>query len=264
MLHPIWTLTILMKIKIILFLILSIFAGEAFSQSIVITPKTVVHKRTGKVAGDWKRTFDARYPTVGPGVPAATRRQILSNLDYWRAFSWSGNKFSLRDELRDGGWVDNLDYEVKYNANNILDVWLTMEGSGAYPDSSTKYIVLDSRSGKKLKLADLFRKDRFTQLRNSIRQIMRNDESRLESDEKDELRSERENGNYSEFHPTPEKLQLKDLDGFSISKNGVTFLYDYGYAHVVQALEPPGNFFLSYKELKPFIRRDGLLGRFVN
>ena len=35
------------------------------------------------------------------------------------------------------------------------------------------------------------------------------------------------------------------------------------YAHVAQALEPPGEFFSSYRELKPFIRTDGLLARFI-
>jgi len=40
-------------------------------------------------------------------------------------------------------------------------------------------------------------------------------------------------------------------------------MYGYNFAHVEQALEPSGEFFLSYQELKPFVRTDGLLARFV-
>ncbi len=56
---------------------------------------------------------------------------------------------------------------------------------------------------------------------------------------------------------------MKNLDGFSISSEGVTFIYDYGYPHVIKAIEPYGEFLLKWQELKPFIRPDGLLARFV-
>jgi hypothetical protein len=43
----------------------------------------------------------------------------------------------------------------------------------------------------------------------------------------------------------------------------VTFLYDAGFPHAIQALEPNGNYFFSYAELRPFIKKDGLLGTFI-
>ncbi len=60
-----------------------------------------------------------------------------------------------------------------------------------------------------------------------------------------------------------ENIQLKDLAGFSIGDNGVTFYYDYKYPHVIEALEPFDALVLTYRDLKPFIRRDGLLASFV-
>ena len=50
---------------------------------------------------------------------------------------------------------------------------------------------------------------------------------------------------------------------FPISDEGVTFYYDYGFPHVIQALAPDGQYFFKWAELKPFIKPDGLLARFV-
>ena len=54
-----------------------------------------------------------------------------------------------------------------------------------------------------------------------------------------------------------------DFKEFSVNDKGVTFYYDYGFPHVLEALQPSGEFMLDWRTLKPFIRRDGLLGRFV-
>ncbi len=59
------------------------------------------------------------------------------------------------------------------------------------------------------------------------------------------------------------KFELKDLDNFSVSKTGITFLYDAGFPHVIKALEPKGHYFFSYEELKPYIESHGPLGQFV-
>ena len=55
-----------------------------------------------------------------------------------------------------------------------------------------------------------------------------------------------------------------DLEGFSVGDDGVTFTFDYGFPHVVKALEPDGKYFMTWNELRPFIKRGGLLGRFVS
>ncbi|HEX9960539.1 MAG TPA: hypothetical protein VGB00_06385 [Pyrinomonadaceae bacterium] len=61
------------------------------------------------------------------------------------------------------------------------------------------------------------------------------------------------------------KIKLLPLypDNFEVSDKGITFVYTYDYAQIAGNYKPPGRFFLSYAQLKPFVRRDGLLGRFV-
>lgn len=246
------------SLLLILFVTALSYSTAAQSDRLLIVPKKTVYKRTGREVPDWKRTFEVRTPIIKTKLAPVTRKQIERNLDYWRLFD-----MSLRDNLQGDHWLSSCDYSIKYNRHHILDIWLTIEGTGAYPDAATKYIVLDIRNGKKLGLSDVFAQTKLSGLLNKIRLKMRESEAALDKELKEVLDIHRENEIQREFHPDPSALELKNLDGFSIGDKGVTFIYDYGYAHVSEALEPPGEFFLTYAELKPFIRRDGLLARFV-
>jgi hypothetical protein len=59
------------------------------------------------------------------------------------------------------------------------------------------------------------------------------------------------------------KLTLADLDDFSVSYKGMTFLYDAAFPHVIRALQPDGRYFFTYPELEFCIRMGGPLGSFV-
>jgi hypothetical protein len=54
-----------------------------------------------------------------------------------------------------------------------------------------------------------------------------------------------------------------DLKEFSVNADGVTFYYDYGFPHVIEALQPAGEFKFTWSQLKPFVKPGGLLARFV-
>jgi len=167
------------------------------AQPVRITTKTVKYTRTGRDIPDFKQTFEVRYPII-TGLPPAIKREIERQLNYWRVF-----KMSQRESLREETWLESFDYETKYNDNNLLAIWLTAEGSGAYPDSSRKYIVLDTRTGKRLTLRDLFTATKLTSLRNAIRQKMRASEAGLDADEGPELKTHRQDEIYNKYHPVP-------------------------------------------------------------
>jgi hypothetical protein len=82
------------------------------------------------------------------------------------------------------------------------------------------------------------------------------DLSESKSDPED-IRISREAGEVQEF-------KIENLDDCSVGARGITFLYDAGYPHAIQAFEPEGRYFFSYAELKPYIKRDGILGQFVD
>ncbi len=229
------------------------------AQSVTVRPRKVVYKRTAKRVPDFKRTFDVRYPVFSGKLKPAVLQKLRSGTDYWKIF-----RISLANNLRDDHWLSSLDYGVAYNRNNILSIALTMEGVGAYPDGSTKHLVFDLRTGNRVSHADVFTAARSADLLSKIRSVMKQkeDEATKESEDVREALTHYRTSE-DEFYPHIEKIHLKDLDGFSIGDNGVTFYYDYKYAHVVKALEPFDRFVLSYKDLKPFIRTDGLLESFV-
>ena len=56
------------------------------------------------------------------------------------------------------------------------------------------------------------------------------------------------------------KFDVNNLDEFSVNDQGVTFLYDAGFPHAIRALQPDGENFFSYAELRPYIKRNGPLG----
>ncbi|MDQ5843724.1 MAG: hypothetical protein M3539_00320, partial [Acidobacteriota bacterium] len=62
----------------------------------------------------------------------------------------------------------------------------------------------------------------------------------------------------------PLRYTIENLNEFSVGAQGITFLYDAGYPHAIQAFEPNGKYFFRYAELKSFIKPDGLLGQFID
>ena len=240
-------------------IILLISGSFATGQSVVVKSKKVVYKRTGKSVPDHQRTFEVDYPTFSGKLTPAALSSLRRQTDYWRVFD-----MKLADNLRREHWLSNFGYVVRYNKHNILDILLIAEGVAAYPDSAIRYFVFDTRTGRKLTVADLFTVAKMPQLLTKIREVMKRNEAAAigeNAETRETLEYYREA--FPELHPTPERFTFKHLDGFSISDTGVTFIYDYDFAHVAEALEPSNEFFLSYAELKPFIRMDGLLARFV-
>lgn len=239
--------------------ILLVSGSFAAGQSVVVKSKKVVYKRTGKSVPDHQRTFEIDYPVFSGKLTPAALRSLRTQTDYWRVFN-----MTLAGNLRREHWLSNFNYVVRYNKHNILDILLIAEGVAAYPDSAIRYFVFDTRTGRKLSIADLFAAAKMPQLLEKIREVMRRNEAEAfkeNAETRETLEYYREA--YPKLHPKPDEFAFKDLDGFSISDTGVTFIYDYDFAHVVEALEPSNEFALSYAELKPFIRMDGLLARFV-
>jgi len=243
----------------VLVLLITTAVSGAVGQSVIVKSRKVVYKRTAKNVPKWKRTFEVEYPVFSGKLSPAVLQSLRSGTDYWRVFD-----MSLAANLKTEAWLSSAGYDVKYNNHNLLDILLFIEGVGAYPDGSSRHLIFDLRTGKKLTYADLFTSSRLRSLVSKIRDVMKRGEIEAikENEEtRDRLAYYREA--YPGIHKFPDELQLKDLAGFSISDTGVTFIYRYGFAHVEQALEPSGEFFLPYAELRPFIRTDGLLARFV-
>ncbi len=134
-----------------------------------------------------------------------------------------------------------------------------MEGSGAYPDGSVKHIVADLRTGRRVFVNDVFAdvpgllvKIDKAQKAEVAREVASVRKENGAEDAAELKRMIKENG-YS----------ASKFDEFSVSDAGVVFYYDYGFPHAVQALEPPGTYSFSWRSLRGHVKREGLLGRFI-
>ena len=238
---------ILLATSVALFLAVSVFAQ---SGSVKIVPNKTTYKRTGKNLANYKKTFEVTYPKISRIKSASAKRNLLRTLDYWKNFDTT-----LDENLGNYYWLDSFSYHVNYNKNSVLDIQLIMEGSGAYPDQSVKNFVIDLRNGRRVQIGDVFAD--IGKLLVKIDKAQKNEIIKAMAEAKREGRNI--NGLIKRGDYTKNKLEE-----FSISDTGVTFLYDYGFPHAVQALEPDGKYFFSWAEMKSFIRRGGLLDKFIN
>ena len=242
-----------MKVKTLFLclLFISLFSIPAFSQSVVITPKKVTYKRP-KPESEYKKTFEITYPKVKAATPALSKK-IEDTISYQK-----NNNLNLKDELNEYQWLETAGYEVNYNKNGLLDIVLTTEGSAAYPSIFNKEIVVDLKSGNRLTAQNVFVK--LPALAAAVGKMQLAEIKKAQADyKKDPESADFDGGEYF----MSAKFTAKNLDEFKISDKGVTFTYDYGFPHVVLALQPDGEYFFSWAQVKPYIKADGLLARFV-
>lgn len=224
----------------------------------IVTPRRVVIVRRGTLVRDFpeKKTATVTYPIISGLRDPRVLHRVQSILQVKNAFD------SSLTEYRQDSWLEEFTFKVNYNKNYILDITLTQSGSGAYPDTHTKHIAINLKNGSVIKASDVFVDERREslaalvnrKLQSELKQILKENSGSMSDAEDTRIVKEAE-----------EVLEFKseNLDDFSVGAKGLTFLYDAGYPHVIQAFEPNGRYFFSYSELKPYIKRDGLLGQFV-
>lgn len=238
------------------FLLLTV--GVFAQSSISIKPKKVVYTRSG--AEPEKRHFDIRYPIVTGLLSPTVKRKLENTISYWRVF-----ETSLKESMEET-YLSSLDYQVNYNKNGVLDISLIQEGVGAYPSTQTVNLLINLKTGRQVEFKDVFKSGQIDNLAKMV-------DRRLEAEKrkiKQQIDRDVSAGNEAEtdktsFKEDVENLKFttKDFNEFSVSDKGVTILYDAGFPHVILALQPEGRYFFTYSELKPFIRSDGLLGKFI-
>jgi hypothetical protein len=234
-------------------LFLAGLAAQEVAAKARITPQKRVYRRKIKDVDQFKKTFTVISPKF-TGLSAAARQKADKLLDYERVF-----EINLVAEINQTSWLEELSYEVNYNKYGILAITLTISGSGAYPDSSSKIFVVNLATGNQVKAPDVFQAAKLPELLKAVRNVEQAELKKHIKSLGEELPQEQYDAGLVEG----KRVQLSDLDHFRLNDKGVTFVYDYGFPHAIEALQPDGLFFLSWAKLRPYIKREGLLGRFI-
>lgn len=228
-----------------------LFAIGISAQSVVITPKKSVYKRP-KPSSEYKKTFTVTYPKVKAATPALSKK-IETTISYAKLLD-----LNVQEEISEVQWLEEADFEVNYNARGILVITLWIEGSGAYPDGTSKTVAVNLRTGNLIQPADAF-----TDLKGLVARIRQKQKTEIEASIR-ELKADPEEKDTDPAELFGEKeFKLTDLKEFAIDAKGVTFIYDYGFPHVIQALEPEGRYTYSWAEIAKFVKPQGPFGKFI-
>jgi hypothetical protein len=221
------------------------------AQSVKISSKKITYTRP-KAKSEFKKTFTVNYPKV-KGISPSLAKKIEDSISYKKVLS-----FDLDDEINESDWLEEANFEVSYNQNYILCVYLSMEGSAAHPNYFGKSATVDLTTGKRIFVNDVFiNQDKL------VKKIIE-----LQQDEiKDSIADIKSQPDYSNENTDElfkyakfEKIHLED---FTIREDGVIFHYDYGFPYILRAIEPTGTYQLSWKELKPYIKKGSKFAQFV-
>lgn len=259
-----------MRFLTLLFLSLLIFSGSATQpaaavvtpareDSVVIEKRQVVILRRGKFVRDFpsRRRAIINYPLIKSGANAGVLRKVRSLLQIKNIFDTS------LAEYRVSTWLDEFDYEINYNKNFILDITFRQEGMAAYPDGQTKHFAISLKTGEVIKAQDVFKSEALKTLTEMVDRKLQEEIKSIikENAESPDTNAEERDGVREQLERL--KFETSNLDDFSISDKGVTFFFDAGFPHVIQALEPVGEYLFTHAELRPYFKPNGQLGHFV-
>jgi hypothetical protein len=237
------------------------------AQSVRIVPEEARFYRPQPL-DEYKKSFLLTRPKVS-GVPEAIARKIEEGISYEKV-----TKLDLKEEL-ESSWLTDGSFEVGFNERGILSISLLVCGSGAYPDCSANFVVVDIPTGDVITPEVGFDNLRAlsASLRKSIiREIKKYIPTKTENKNEDSDWSwaiERLSANLERLNQQGSEDRYSNLNeddilsGFSVAKEGVTFRYDYGFARAIRTLQPPGEFLYKWNELRPFIKKGGPFSRFL-
>lgn len=227
--------------------------------SALVQRRQVIIVRRGALARQFpeRRRAVVNYPFVSGIADRKVLAKVRALLDIKNVFGTSLAQY------REDAWLTELDYKVNYNRNDILDITFREEGVGAYPDSNIKHLSINLKTGEVIKAADAFEPDSLQRLAALANEKLRAEVAAQVAAVEGDKDTDAEGKEALKENLRGLTFGIENLEEFEVSDRGVTFLYDAGFPHVIQALQPEGRYFFSYGQLKPFIKRGGPLGLFV-
>ncbi|MCO6511932.1 MAG: hypothetical protein J5I65_14195 [Aridibacter famidurans] len=229
-------------------LALILFTVSAFPQ-VSITPMKVIYVRQGEDLPDFKRRFEITYPMVSGLKSERAKRQFDDTISYWKAFDTT-----LEENLDDYYWLDTLDYEVPFNRNGIVVIRLIISGSAAYVDGDLKTLVVDTNTGRRVTV-----RQAFTGLPGLAKKLAKMQYAAVAKEIEEQEGLGPDDVQTIREYMKDKAITVSSIDEFSVSDEGVTFHFDYGFPHVIQALQPNGDYSFTWEEIGPYLKKGGII-----
>jgi hypothetical protein len=235
-----------------------------------ISPDAIIFSNTGNVFPKFKNIANS---------------DVLNSINQILSFK-NVTGYDLSEVGTNSGF-QGVTYKINYDSNNILSISFVADYMGAYPSENTQNYSINLNNGKNIILSDIFYQNKIsdllnllnTKLQDNINQNLTTAQKLNPSGQGSECSVntineglQAGNGydkNYGMF--TEDNLNNpSQLDGTTqstsiiVSNNGVDFVYNFDFAHAIQACQPDGKISLSYSQLKDYINPNGLLGNMLN
>jgi hypothetical protein len=133
-----------------------------------------------------------------------------------------------------------------------------MSGSGHFSSTFSRDVVIDLKTGRAVKADDVFEN-----MDGLAKVVFKYQQAEIEQAMIDIPKME----GYGDFDSGKwfgdMTINIQNLQEFSVSDDGVIFKFEYGFPRIMLSAQPPGIFLIKWQEMKPYIRRRGLLGKLV-
>ncbi|MBD2325768.1 hypothetical protein [Alkalinema sp. FACHB-956] len=204
-----------------------------------------------------RREAIVKYPKISGMADPALQEKVQAAIGLQQAFGKSVEE--MRVEFEDYAWLNELSYTVNYNQHSILDITYRGWGTGAYPSGFERYLAVNLKTGTVIYAHHLFKTEALGQVARLVNQVMQAEIQKKMAEVKQDYGEEEIDLKIYAAH----QFRVKDLNHFTITDRGIIFHYEYGFPHVLKAAEPEDSYLLSYDQLKPFIRSNGVLSQLL-
>ncbi len=169
------------------------------------------------------RRVTSHYPVVSGIADPILSARVQDAVDYWHA-SWS---------YPAPQWPMEITYQVNYNQKGMLALTYTVVTYADQTQQFSSHRVVHLNRGDLVRLDDLFKAEALAPLSNKVDRVYQAEQTA-------------KNPKFA-----GRRIRIRDLEGFAISSEGVTFqLYD-GIS---------GSILLPFAALRPYVKPNGVLG----
>jgi hypothetical protein len=227
------------------------------SDEIKIFPSKKIYGRLNIDDDDWRKEFTVCYPIIKGIETESALHKINSALNYERNFD-----ISIQEAIESDFWLTELDYSIRLIKRPFLVIELHMDGIGAYPWHVSRNLVINFETGNVIKINDLLDEEHLPRLALVITEFIQHDFeiANLQDFYHEEIPIEpkRKNPHLKKYYGD-QKFTLDNFQDFYFDEYSITFIYDFGFPHVIKAIEPEGHYCFSFHSVKNFIKKDSVL-----
>ncbi|MCB9741207.1 MAG: hypothetical protein H6741_16610 [Alphaproteobacteria bacterium] len=142
-----------------------------------------------------------------------------------------------REEVEDEGWIDRVDYEPGRCDARLVELRIRIEGSGAYPVTRTRVVVVDPRQARVLGAEQFSAPERLAAHVDAVLQARARASEVTEDTALAELMENR-------------RFTAGDLGRFSLAPDGLVFHHRWGFPHMLQAHAPDPEVWVPWATLE--------------